>query len=79
MMTNCQDPRGERFLVDKFLKVVGTDNIYAMGDCALIEGNPLQATAQVAQQQGAYLANSFNTMVCSDLIGTLVSEWWLIS
>jgi len=43
--------------VDNYLQVENTTNIYAMGDCAF-SGNP--PTAQVAYQQGKYLANRFN-------------------
>ena len=35
-------------------------DIFALGDCAEIEDMPLIATAQVARQQGAYLARLFN-------------------
>jgi len=63
--TLAKDPRGDHFLVNDHLRVVGTSNIYALGDCASIQGNPLQATAQVAQQQGAYLAKALNSYVRS--------------
>lgn len=43
--------------VNKYLKVENTKNVYAIGDCAY-SGNP--PTAQVASQQGKYLANYFN-------------------
>jgi NADH:ubiquinone reductase (non-electrogenic) len=43
--------------VNKYLQVEKTKNIYAIGDCAY-SGNP--PTAQVASQQGKYLANYFN-------------------
>ena len=43
--------------VNKHLKVENTKNVYAIGDCAY-SGNP--PTAQVANQQGKYLANYFN-------------------
>lgn len=43
--------------VNENLKVKNTNNVYAIGDCAY-SGNP--PTAQVAYQQGEYLANSFN-------------------
>lgn len=47
-----------RILIDEFFRVHGFDNIYAMGDCAVVESKPLPATSQVAQQQGKYLAKS---------------------
>lgn len=36
-------------------------NVYAIGDCAEIEGYPLPATAQVAQTQAEYLCHVFDT------------------
>jgi NADH:ubiquinone reductase (non-electrogenic) len=45
-----------RILVDEFLRVEGFSSVYAAGDCATIRGNVVPATAQVAQQQGTYLA-----------------------
>jgi NADH dehydrogenase FAD-containing subunit len=43
---------------DPFLKVKGEKNIYAIGDCATIEDYWLPQTAQVANQQGQYLAKA---------------------
>jgi len=51
-----------RIVTDQHLRVLGHDNIWAFGDCASPEGTLLSATAQVAQQQGKYLAKSFNLM-----------------
>jgi len=48
--------------VDDFLRVKELDNIFALGDCAVMMSKPLTATAQVAQQQGKYLANVLNKM-----------------
>lgn len=36
------------------------NGVYALGDCAQIENMPLACTAQVAEQQGKYLAKVFN-------------------
>ncbi|KAG5421052.1 NDE1 [Candida metapsilosis] len=47
------------FLVDKFLKLQGSSNIFALGDCTFTKYPP---TAQVAHQQGDYLANYFNKL-----------------
>ena len=50
------DRRG-RIVVDGYLRLRGGEEVYALGDCAV--GDPaLPATAQVAQQQGAYLAKA---------------------
>lgn len=43
--------------VNSNLKVNNTKNVYALGDCAYSKNLP---TAQVAYQQGYYLANHFN-------------------
>lgn len=50
-----------RALVDGSLRLLDANgsvvpNVYALGDAASIKGGPLAATAQVASQQGAYLA-----------------------
>ncbi len=50
------DRRG-RIVVDPSLRLPGREDVYAMGDCAVGEP-PLPATAQVAQQQGKYLAKA---------------------
>ncbi len=47
-----------RLLVDEYLRVDGTDGLYALGDCVVIEGKTIPATAQVAQQEGQYLAKA---------------------
>ena len=44
-------------LVDEHLLVKGTSDVYAVGDCAIANYAP---TAQVASQEGAYLAKVFN-------------------
>ncbi|RCK57399.1 External NADH-ubiquinone oxidoreductase 1, mitochondrial [Candida viswanathii] len=46
-------------LVDQHLKVDGTDNIYALGDCTFTKYPP---TAQVAFQEGEYLAKYFDKL-----------------
>jgi NADH:ubiquinone reductase (non-electrogenic) len=48
-----------RLIIGPDLRVKGEDSIYALGDCSLIEGKPLPATGQVAEQQGRYLARAF--------------------
>lgn len=52
--------RAGRLLVDERLKAKEADGVYALGDCAEVEGRAYPATAQVAEQQGSYLAKSFN-------------------
>ncbi|KAG2424789.1 hypothetical protein HXX76_014213 [Chlamydomonas incerta] len=49
-----------KLCVDSFLRVVGATDLLALGDCSLVLGNRLPPTAQVAGQQGSYLANMLN-------------------
>lgn len=49
-----------RILVDTNLRVKGHENIFAAGDCSVTESAPLPQTAQVALQEGKYLARYFN-------------------
>ena len=49
-----------RVAVDGNLCAAGLTDVFAIGDCAAITGNDLPPTAQVAQQQGAYLAKALN-------------------
>jgi NADH:ubiquinone reductase (non-electrogenic) len=51
------DRRG-RLIVDGSLRLPGREGVYALGDCAAVGDPPLPATAQVAQQQGQYLAGA---------------------
>jgi len=58
-------PNG-RLQVDGFLRVKSTaGRIFALGDCAMDEAQPLPPLASVAEQQGAYLAECFNRSYCS--------------
>lgn len=54
--------RSGRLLVDEYLHVKAPDveGVYAVGDCAAFETNPLPATAQGAEQEGKYLAQALN-------------------
>jgi NADH dehydrogenase FAD-containing subunit len=48
-----------RLRVDACLRLPGREDVYALGDCA-VGDPPLPATAQVAQQQGKYLARELD-------------------
>jgi NADH:quinone reductase (non-electrogenic) len=52
-----------RLLVDKQMRIKGELDVFAAGDCAVIENNVLPCTAQVAQQQGKFLADMFNQFI----------------
>jgi len=50
-----------KLAVDPWLRVIdGKGRIFALGDCACNQGGPLPATAQVAAQQGEFLAHTLN-------------------
>jgi NADH:ubiquinone reductase (non-electrogenic) len=57
--------------VNEYLVVNGTENIWAVGDCAIANYAP---TAQVAAQEGAFLARLFNTMAKTDEINAELKE-----
>jgi len=45
-----------QLVCDPFLRLKGQKNVFAIGDCAAIEGYLLPATAQVAETQAIWLA-----------------------
>lgn len=49
-----------RIVIDPWCRVKGCKGILGIGDCTVNEDAPLPATAQVASQQGSYLARLFN-------------------
>ncbi|KAF8249666.1 FAD/NAD(P)-binding domain-containing protein [Wilcoxina mikolae CBS 423.85] len=53
--------------VNEYLVVDGTDGIWALGDCSATKYAP---TAQVASQQGAFLARLFNNMAKTQTLET---------
>ncbi|KAJ2770399.1 NADH:ubiquinone oxidoreductase, partial [Coemansia nantahalensis] len=57
-------PRG--LLVDEYLRVKGAQDVWALGDCAVSGYAPL---AQVASQQGKWLARTLNATVASEAGG----------
>jgi NADH:ubiquinone reductase (non-electrogenic) len=57
--------------VNEYLVVQGTKDIWATGDCAVAGYAP---TAQVASQEGAFLARLFNTMAKSEAIEAKISS-----
>ncbi len=56
--------KGNRIVTDQYGKMHGTENIYAVGDAAIIHSelypNGLPMLGSVAKQQGLYLAKAFN-------------------
>ena len=67
---NCDNlPKSKtgRILVDEFLRVKGYEGeIWALGDAAVCEEDPLPQLAQVARQQGLYLGDVFNEKIAED-------------
>ena len=64
-----------RLAIDSWLRVLGTDgSLFAFGDCSCNINQPLPATAQVASQQGEYLARLLKKgdLSQSDEAGNLV-------
>lgn len=51
--------------VNEYLVVNGTENVWAIGDCAIANYAP---TAQVASQEGAFLARLFNSLAKTETI-----------
>ncbi|KAI5297451.1 NADH:ubiquinone oxidoreductase, partial [Ascosphaera atra] len=49
--------------VNEYLVVNGTENVWAVGDCAITNYAP---TAQVAAQEGSFLGGMFNAMAEAD-------------
>ena len=55
------DTGSRGLLVDDFLRVPGQKGrVFALGDCAVIQSNPLPPIATAAEQSGLYLADCFN-------------------
>jgi len=54
------NPVVAKIAVDPFLRVIGARDALAIGDCSVMTGRRLPATAQVAGQQGAYVARLLN-------------------
>ena len=54
--------KASRLLTDDFLRISGTENIYAAGDCATPNNGTIAATGQAAQQEGKFLAKNFNRL-----------------
>jgi NADH:ubiquinone reductase (non-electrogenic) len=57
--------------VNEYLVVKGAENVWAVGDCAVANYAP---TAQVAAQEGAFLARMFNQMAKTEEIETQLAD-----
>lgn len=59
-----------RVKVDEYLRAPGYENVFVVGDCALIfneEGRPYPPTAQIAVQEGETLGNNLVAMLRGEL------------
>jgi NADH:ubiquinone reductase (non-electrogenic) len=54
--TDLPKTNTNKIIVNNNMKVIGHENIFAIGDCAQIANNAFPSTAQTAQQEGKYLA-----------------------
>jgi NADH dehydrogenase len=59
---NLPQGRGGRIVTDPDLRVTGHDRIFAVGDIALIEGQPLPQLAQPALQMGRHAAGQIRRL-----------------
>lgn len=53
-------PFSKKIAVDPYMRVIGAEDVIGIGDATKMVGSPLPATAQVASQQGAYIAHYIN-------------------
>ncbi len=60
--STLQKNKKNKLVIDHYLKVSGSQNIYAIGDCTEIPDEPFPVTAQTAQRQGKYLGKSLNKL-----------------
>lgn len=65
-MADVVQLKNNRILIDQKLNVIGQEDLFAIGDCAADENKPLPMLAQVANQQGIYLAKRLNAGNPSD-------------
>mmetsp|Transcript_63029 Transcript_63029/g.131003 ORF Transcript_63029/g.131003 Transcript_63029/m.131003 type:complete len:540 (-) Transcript_63029:369-1988(-) len=67
-------------VTDDHLQVLGAEGVYALGDCATINKAPLPATAQVAAQEGKYLARHLNAVETEysekSLLNAMRRQYW---
>lgn len=60
MPYSAKNPVVAKIAVDPWLRVIGARDALAIGDCSVMTGRRLPVTAQVAGQQGAYVARLLN-------------------
>ncbi|MEH2071150.1 MAG: NAD(P)/FAD-dependent oxidoreductase [Nostoc sp.] len=65
-----RDPRN-RLLVNSTMQLLDFPEVFAGGDCAAVQNNSLPATAQVAYQQGANIANNLKAIAAGEALKPL--------
>jgi NADH:ubiquinone reductase (non-electrogenic) len=70
LIRTSQFPKNKRnkIIVDSFFKIKGFNDIYALGDCSECETTAYPVTAQVAQQEGRYMAKSLNKSASGETV-----------
>lgn len=68
LVDNCgfSKSKGGRVLVNDCMQSIDSPNVFVIGDAAEIQGMPLPPTAQIAAQQGTYVAKRLNTSSHND-------------
>jgi NADH dehydrogenase FAD-containing subunit len=83
-----KDQKAGRIMTDDYLRVLAplqdvdiqtgeqeiVKDVYAIGDCSVIDGDELPATAQVASQQGAWLRKRLNLVAKRGLLAPSTSK-----
>lgn len=72
-LTDVKKDRTGRIVTDEYLRATGAPGVYALGDCATIEGMDLPATAQVAQQKAKWLAKHLSRTATQSIDPSLPS------
>lgn len=55
--------RSNQLVVDEFFQSIDDSTLFALGDCSLMEREPLPPTAQVARQQALYLGRHLPSLL----------------
>lgn len=67
--------RSGRLLTRDTLQSVEYDNVFCLGDCAVIEGDELPGTAQVALQQAGTVAHNILQLQCHNAAGNRLKSF----
>lgn len=76
---DVEKDRSGRIHTDDSLQILGWPGVYALGDCACPQGQNLPQLAQVAEQQGHYLAASLSAQALGRAVQPFQWKQWGIS